>query len=376
MAGGKVVGLILAGGRSSRMGAVKPLQNLDGKTAIRWAVDTFKEAGIEDVRVVTGFHGATLQPVLAASGTATIVNPSPERGMLSSVQAGLREICSEADAFLMLPADIPMVRSRTVNRLLERHRAQPASVIYPVFFGVRGHPPLIPKRCFKAILEAGPENNLRQVLEDFEDTAEEVQCADAGILMDMDTPEDYRAMLRHCETRGIPTGGECAVLFRLYRTPDRVIRHCEAVAAVASEIAGRLNRKAHLALNVPQIYAAALLHDIAREMPCHGRAGADIVTVEGFPDLAESIAVHMDLALPDGAFEIGCREILYLADKLVDEDQLVPLELRLARALERKAAAVPEKAALRLQTAQRIKGRIEALLGIGDLYAALYPWAQ
>lgn len=79
--------LILAGGRSSRMGALKPLQHLNGKPAIRWAVEVFRNAGVEDVSVVVGFHSDKLISVLEPLDVKIIINPNPEQGMFSSVQA-------------------------------------------------------------------------------------------------------------------------------------------------------------------------------------------------------------------------------------------------------------------------------------------------
>ncbi len=373
-----IAALILAGGRSSRMGALKPLHQLDGKPVIQWAVEVFRQAAVKDICVVLGFHSEKLLSVLEALNVRTVINPEPERGMFSSVQAGLQTFGADVDGFFLLPADMPMIRSRTVDRLLEVCDSSLHSVFYPAYLGERGHPPLIKRSCFPEILSAASEGNLRAVLEGFELDSMEVGCADSGILMDMDTPEDYHMMKNHCEHKSTPTEGECAMLFRQYRTPEPVIRHGKAVAAVASEIAGRLNREAHLGLDIPLIYAASLLHDIARCEPNHGQVGADIVSLEGFSALSESIAVHMDLQLPIGEFEIGCKEILYLSDKMVEEDRFMPLEQRFSNAVQRKTsvAAVSEKVASRLLTAQRIKRKIENHLGIEDLYTALYPQAQ
>lgn len=372
------VGLILAGGRSSRMGLLKPLQDLEGKPVIQWGVEAFRHAGVEDVCVVLGFHSEKILSILKSLNVRVVLNSAPERGMFSSVQAGLQAFNDDVEGFFLLPADMPMIRSQTVNRLLEGCGHLQNSVVYPVYLGERGHPPLIMRRCFQSILSVEPEGNLRDVLHRFEWDSREVECADSGIMMDMDTPEDYQVMKTYCENRAIPTEGECAMLFKLYRTPESVICHGRAVAGVASEIAGRLNREAHLELDMSLLYAASLLHDIARCEPRHGQVGAEILAREGFSALSESVAVHMNLQLPLGEFEIGCKEILYLSDKMVEEDRFIPLEQRFSNAVLGKSsvAAVPEKVAERLLTAQRIKRKIENHLGLEDLYTSLYPQAQ
>lgn len=373
-----ITALILAGGRSSRMGALKPLQHLSGKPAIQWAVEVFRNAGIEDVSVVVGFHSDKLISALEPLDVRIIINPDPERGMFSSVQAGLETFGRDVKAFFLLPGDMPMIRDKTVKKILEAYGDCNENVIYPVFLGERGHPPLIPRQCFNGIRSAGHDENLRGVLNGYEADALEVGCADSGILMDMDTPEDYQEMINYCRNRSIPVGGECDMLFKLYRTPEPVIRHGRAVAAVASEIAGRLNHGAHINLDIPLIHAAGILHDIARCEPNHASVGAEILAQEGFTSLSESVAVHMDLQLPVGEFQIGCKEILYLADKMVEEDRFMPLEQRFSNAVKRNesASAPSEKVASRLMTAQRIKRQIECYLGLEDLYTALCRQAQ
>ena len=141
--------LVLAAGRSTRMGTLKPLLRFGALTALEQAVQRLQEGGVSDIRVVIGHGGATLRAALPNLPVRWITNPDPDRGMLSSVVAGVATLRAERDAFLLLPADIPLVSPATIAALLAewRRHQPPPPVLYPLYRGKRGHPPLIATYC-------------------------------------------------------------------------------------------------------------------------------------------------------------------------------------------------------------------------------------
>ena len=108
------------------------------------------------------------------------------------------------------------------------------------------------------------------------------------------------------------------------RTPSRVIAHCRAVARCALQLAQQI----HEPVDTGLLEAACLLHDILRDKPQHAAAGAKLLNKEGYPRLAEIISCHHDL--PEET-DTESR-LLYLADKLIQEDQTVSLEERFQQA--------------------------------------------
>lgn len=107
-------------------------------------------------------------------------------------------------------------------------------------------------------------------------------------------------------------------------TPSRVIAHCRAVARCALQLAQQI----HEPVDTGLLEAACLLHDILRDKPQHAAAGAKLLNKEGYPRLAEIISCHHDL--PEET-DTESR-LLYLADKLIQEDQTVSLEERFQQA--------------------------------------------
>ncbi len=113
---GDVAAIVLAAGRSSRMGDFKPLLPFDGGTLIGHVVASLRAAGVTRIHVVTGFNAEALAPEIDRLGVTRAQNADFDRGMLSSVQAGVASLPAETEAFLLMPVDMPLVRASTIAR--------------------------------------------------------------------------------------------------------------------------------------------------------------------------------------------------------------------------------------------------------------------
>ena len=208
----EVGAVILAAGFSSRMGAFKPLLPLGQASAVETAVNRFIQAGIRNIRVVTGHGAKELQPVLAKLPVIAVHNPDYARGMFSTVQTGIASLPESVGACFVLPVDTPLIRSQSLRALQQAFCQQDAAVVYPVVDGRRGHPPLIGRECFKTILGSAGEGGLRAVLARFDSRALEVKLDDPGLLMDMDTPADYQRLLDYQRSGSMSETGGNGVL--------------------------------------------------------------------------------------------------------------------------------------------------------------------
>jgi len=183
--------VILAAGRSSRMGSFKPLLPFGRGTVIERVISTVHEAGVETIRVVVGWQADLLIPVLDRRGVAWIRNERFQEGMSTSVQAGVRDLPTGVGAFFLLLGDMPLVQSATLTRLIAEWDRRPGGIFYPCFEGRRGHPPLIAAIYIPEILREVPPGGLRTLLARHAGEARNVECEDRGILLDLDTPEEY-----------------------------------------------------------------------------------------------------------------------------------------------------------------------------------------
>ncbi len=357
----EVAALILAAGFSSRMGVLKPLMTLGRATLLEKAIGCFREGGIEDVTVVAGHGVEEVGPCAQHHGARCVYNPRYSEGMLSSVLAGIESLDPGVRAFFLLPADMPLVKARTVRSLLRAYETHPAPVVYPCFRGLRGHPPLIARDCLHE-LQASQDGGLRSYLQRFDDEALEVDVADEGILMDCDTPDDFRRLQARDLRGDIPTERECHAIWERCRVSEDVRAHSRVVAEVARLLAVHL-RRVGIELNLPLILAGGLLHDLLKGQPDHARAGAAWLREFSCPRVAEVVASHMDLAVRSE--RLNEIDLVHLADKLVEGDRTVPLEKRFHKALHRfgsqeRALRTVRK---RLADAGDIQARVDRALG-------------
>lgn len=357
---GKIAAFILAAGFSFRMGELKPLLALGESSVVEEAVDRFRRGGIDDVRVVVGYRAEELTPLLDRLRVKWILNSDHESGMLSSILAGVRSLEPDVEAFFLLPVDIPLVKPRTISELVERYRETGAAVVYPRFLDEPGHPPLIATACVSN-LPLQFEGGLRAYLSRFDDQAVYVDVVDQAVVMDCDTPSEYRRLLDYAKRRDIPTVQECEAFWRRFDVGENVIAHSKVVAELARLLAVHLHRVG-CSFNIPLIIAAGLLHDLMKGTPDHARAGAKVLRESGYPGVAAIVASHMDIGLM--RLSPSESDLIYLADKCVDGNRVVRLDDRFDKALA-KFAGKPEilkAVAGRFKDAKAIRARVENLL--------------
>ena len=183
--------LILAAGQSKRMGRPKMLLPWGETTVLQTVIATFKAAGVEDILVVTGGERERVE-ALVGSLTRTVFNGDYAEGeMLSSVQAGLKGMKSEAEAVLIGLGDQPQVRERSVRAVLEEYRQSGASLVVPSYQMRRGHPWLVTREHWGEILGLRSPESLRDFLNRHASEIRYVELDSSTILQDLDTPEDY-----------------------------------------------------------------------------------------------------------------------------------------------------------------------------------------
>lgn len=189
------VAVVPAAGRSERFGGAKLVTPIGGVPMIERVVRSLLRGGVNRVVVVLRDHGVvqaagpSVVPSLADPGVLTVVNPDPDRGMLSSIQVGLAE--ADGDPVLILPADMPFVRADTVEQIIAAAAARHV-VVSPRFDGRHGHPVAFPGRLRPTVLQADPAADLSTVLEPHTGDRFELDVDDAGVLRDVDRPEDLQ----------------------------------------------------------------------------------------------------------------------------------------------------------------------------------------
>ena len=196
-----VAALVLAAGESTRMGVPKALLPVsEGRPFVATIVRTLTAADVAPVVVVTGGQHSAVVDALAADRLAVqplvVRNEDPSRGQLSSIWTGLEAVARpELEALLVTLVDIPMFRVETVRSVVEQWRLTGAPIVRPAVGPRHGHPVLFDRGVFDALRRAPLAEGAKAVLREYAERVVDVQVDDPGCVEDVDTPEEYRALI-------------------------------------------------------------------------------------------------------------------------------------------------------------------------------------
>jgi len=174
------------------MGKLKQLLPLAEKSAIRHCLDSIITAGIEDITVVIGPGHEEIRQAMSGLAVRIAVNEKAGSEMAESVRTGLSAAAPSSEAVMVCLADHPLVSPETLVALIEAHAGRPGRIMIPVYYGKRGHPCLFPLDSVKKVFFG---LNLREIIAAEPLRVECVGVDDEGVVLDMDTEEDYRVMV-------------------------------------------------------------------------------------------------------------------------------------------------------------------------------------
>ena len=191
-----IVAVVLAAGRSARMGTQKLLLPLGGKPVIARILDELLLSRLEEIVVVIGRDAAQIRQALTPRPVSFVENPDPDGDMLSSVRCGLLALPANTETVLLVPGDQARLGSALVRELIAAYRASERSIAVPIHAGHRGHPLLFSAGYRDEILSRFDGVGLRGLLLAHPDEILEWPTSDAAVLEDLDRPNDYRRVLQ------------------------------------------------------------------------------------------------------------------------------------------------------------------------------------
>lgn len=217
----KVAGIILAAGCGSRMGKAKQLLPFDGTTLLGRVLDTARKAGLDSIVLVLGFeagrirralelnppdqtHPTQIPPDLVCPAQTcpdspriqVIDNPDWHKGQSFSVAAGLKALPPDMDGALFLLGDQPLVTAQTLHYLVSAFQTSDHWILAPCFKGQRGNPVLVASPLFGRLVQPAGDAGARVLFKEFRHRMHCPAVDDPGVLRDVDTPEDYAALVR------------------------------------------------------------------------------------------------------------------------------------------------------------------------------------
>ncbi len=185
--------IILAAGSSTRMDSVNKLLLPFGDASIlERVVETVNEAHLDEVVVVTGYEDRRIRDVLSRYKVRVAYNPEFSSGISSSIRRGLLAASPQTDGYLICQGNMPLIMSSTIVGLCNAFtKQQDRRILVAAMNGKRGQPFLFPVEYRDALMGLRGDQGMQHILEEKADAILEVEVADKGIFLDIDTRETY-----------------------------------------------------------------------------------------------------------------------------------------------------------------------------------------
>jgi len=193
-----VVAIVLAAGRSTRMGGPnKLLAELEGKKLVRIAAEQALASKASGVIVVTGHQADLVEQALAGLDVKFVRNQNFAAGLASSVKAGIAAVPADADGAVICLGDMPQIDAGLIDRLIDDFAADRGHlIVVPVAEGRRGNPVLWSRRFFQELMTLDGDVGARYLIARHSEAVAEVAVEGEGAFLDIDTPQALEAARR------------------------------------------------------------------------------------------------------------------------------------------------------------------------------------
>jgi molybdenum cofactor cytidylyltransferase len=191
--GNRVEAVILAAGRSTRMGANKLIAPLWGKPVIAHIVDQIASAGLPPPLVVLGHEPELVRDALRGRACRFVDAPGYRQGLSQSLRSGIEAVSPAAGAAIICLADMPLIRAELLRSLAAR--ASETAILVPRFAGHSGNPVLWGRAWFPRLTKLSGDVGAKALISELGDRVGYIDCEDDGICVDVDTPAALGALL-------------------------------------------------------------------------------------------------------------------------------------------------------------------------------------
>ena len=189
--------IVLAAGKSTRMKENKLLLRVDGDTLIERVVKAAKGSSADEVVVVLGYEAAKIKERIAKLDCRLVANDNYPRGQSESVKVGMSAVSNNAEAVMILPADVALIDSQSIDRVVEEYRSSRNGIVIASHEQQSGHPILIDKVLFREVSEICEDTEgLKNVINRHRAEIKYVEVGTKNVLIDIDTKEEFDKYFR------------------------------------------------------------------------------------------------------------------------------------------------------------------------------------
>ncbi len=190
----KVAGIILAAGESSRMNYIKQLLPFQDKTLLSQVIDNSVRSSLSEVIIVLGRYADRIRSVIDFEGFSRVrivINRNWDKGMSTSLQAGLATVSGNCEGVMCILGDQPLIDVSVIDTIIGEFQKTKALFVIPTCQGRRGNPVVIHRSLFNRLNGLTGDVGARVLFEEYSEQIVEIEVADYGIHLDIDTWQDY-----------------------------------------------------------------------------------------------------------------------------------------------------------------------------------------
>ena len=193
----KYVLIIIAAGRSKRLGSPKQLLDFQGKNLLQHTIDTALESQIGPVLLVLGANYEKIKSNINLNSLKVCENKHWESGMASSIICGIETLTSwqpNAEAAILMVCDQPFINVYLLTQLVKKYEETGDAIVASSYNGIKGIPALFPKKHFHELLALKGDTGARNLINSYAASLQTIPFVQGSI--DIDTPEDYQSLLK------------------------------------------------------------------------------------------------------------------------------------------------------------------------------------
>lgn len=191
-----VSAIVMAAGESKRMGVPKQLMPIDGTTMLGKVLDVLSRSRAEEIIVVAGHRAGEVAKSISGRPVKVAFNRHYEKGMSTSIRAGLSQTSHKARGFMIVLGDQPFVDVEIIDSLIQAFACHSNGIVVPVYEGKRGHPVIFSAKYKRELTSLKGDVGARSIIADHKEEVFEVFVNSRTIIDDIDTIDDYMAEAR------------------------------------------------------------------------------------------------------------------------------------------------------------------------------------
>lgn len=185
--------IILAAGKSSRLGQAKQLLKYKGKSLLQNTIEASVDLGSKETIMVLGANSALIEAKIALNNVTVLNNKNYERGLASSVKLGVQYLKEKTSAILILVCDQAHINSNQLKGLIKTWKNNPSKIICSTYAGTLGVPAIFPRHFFDDLMQLKGDRGAKSLLINYQDQL--IPLPFEGGEVDIDTEKDYKNLL-------------------------------------------------------------------------------------------------------------------------------------------------------------------------------------